>query len=198
MEALYRSVFVGLLIMALPAFASPGEALFQSQCVRCHSVTLENPDVPILFRQERGYIEEALLKFQTGARIDHIRGEMGGISQNLSDENRKELSRYLVAENVCSVNQEIDVKKEGFIESFRAGAELEKKYNCQHCHGSFHHAAPRLYGQKRDFLIRTLWAFKNQTRVDPLMNRFAGQLSAEEIENLATYLNGMILMRQCP
>ena len=47
--------------------------------------------------------------------------------------------------------------------------------------------SPSLAGQRSDYLIVQLKAFREKTRVDPVMNKVAGDMSDVEIEDLAAY-----------
>jgi cytochrome c553 len=62
---------------------------------------------------------------------------------------------------------------------------------CQSCHGSrgisTGSTIPNLAGQKRDYLAAQLLAFKNKERKNDIMESIAGQLSEEEIHDLANY-----------
>ncbi|MBT4763370.1 MAG: c-type cytochrome [Bdellovibrionaceae bacterium] len=181
-------------------FAAPsmtGEQIFKRQCASCHSQNANDTNIPILFGQEQRYIVKALNKFKADERTDHILGSMKSMAMHLSDDDINAIAKYVSTKDICSVKQNIDTKKEGFIEAFRAGRAIEKKINCQHCHGSFHRGAPRFYGQRKRFLKLTLHAFQGGRRDFPIMKRVTSQLSNEDIENLSTYINAMVLMRDC-
>lgn len=75
-----------------------------------------------------------------------------------------------------------------------AGAKL---YNatCVACHGqdgiSVAPIYPNLAGQKEQYLITQLQAFRDGTRVNPIMNPMAKGLSDTDIANLALYLSSL-------
>lgn len=62
---------------------------------------------------------------------------------------------------------------------------------CQSCHGregiSAGATVPNLAGQKREYLTAQLMAFKSKERKNDIMESIAGQLSEDEIHNLAQY-----------
>lgn len=75
-----------------------------------------------------------------------------------------------------------------------AGAKL---YNstCVACHGqdgiSVAPIYPNLAGQKEQYLITQLQAFRDGSRVNPIMNPMAKGLSDTDIANLALYLSSL-------
>ena len=62
---------------------------------------------------------------------------------------------------------------------------------CQACHGLDGNSQtadyPKLGGQRRDYLAKTLRDYKSGTRKNAIMAGFAGTLSPQDIENLAAY-----------
>lgn len=82
--------------------------------------------------------------------------------------------------------------------SFAAGAADEaagKKLSdasCSACHGQngigIIPLYPNLAGQKREYLIAQLRAFRDGTRKNPIMSPMAVHLSDADIENVAAYL----------
>jgi cytochrome c553 len=75
-----------------------------------------------------------------------------------------------------------------------ADAEAAKKIvtgTCQACHGMDGNSAipdnPKLAGQNADYLAKALRDYKSGARKHPVMNAFAGALSPQDIDDLATY-----------
>lgn len=66
---------------------------------------------------------------------------------------------------------------------------------CAACHGANGISAnplwPNLAGQKDQYIIKQIKAFKDGTRKDPLMTPQAAQLSDQDIENLAAYFSSL-------
>ena len=62
---------------------------------------------------------------------------------------------------------------------------------CQACHGMDGNSAipdnPKLAGQNADYLAKALRDYKSGARKNPIMAGFVGTLSAQEIDDLATY-----------
>ena len=50
---------------------------------------------------------------------------------------------------------------------------------------------PNLAGQKRDYLAKQLKAFRDQDRLDPMMNAIVQSLSDSDIEALAAYYSSL-------
>ncbi|WP_456414143.1 c-type cytochrome [Thiolapillus sp.] len=76
-----------------------------------------------------------------------------------------------------------------------AAAGKAKAAVCVACHGANGISAnalwPNLAGQKADYMVKQMKAFKDGTRKDPLMSPQAAQLSDQDMENLAAYFAGL-------
>lgn len=70
-----------------------------------------------------------------------------------------------------------------------------KSATCTACHGangiSNNPLWPNLAGQKEQYLIKQLKAFRDGQRQDPAMSPMAKGLSDADIENLAAYYSGL-------
>ncbi|MGD2117528.1 MAG: cytochrome c [Chromatiales bacterium] len=70
-----------------------------------------------------------------------------------------------------------------------------KAYLCTECHGdrgisNIGHY-PNLAGQKYDYLVLALQAYKNRVRPDPTMQIMAQNLSETDIENIAAWFSSL-------
>lgn len=76
-----------------------------------------------------------------------------------------------------------------------AAAGKVKAAVCAACHGANGVSAnalwPNLAGQKADYMLKQMKAFKEGTRKDPLMSPQAAQLSDQDMENLAAYFSSL-------
>lgn len=76
-----------------------------------------------------------------------------------------------------------------------AAAGKAKAAICAACHGPVGISAmplwPNLAGQKDQYMIKQLKAFKDGTRKDPLMAPQAALLSDADIENVAAYFSSL-------
>ncbi len=74
--------------------------------------------------------------------------------------------------------------------NIEAGAQKAETL-CMACHGpkgiSTNPIWPSLYGQKEQYLIKSMKDYKSGVRQDPLMTQQAQLLSDRDIENLAAY-----------
>ncbi len=76
-----------------------------------------------------------------------------------------------------------------------AAAGKAKSTTCAACHGlngiSKMPIYPNLKGQKPDYIVKQLKAFKDGTRTDPTMNAMAKPLSEADMANLAAYYSSL-------
>lgn len=77
-----------------------------------------------------------------------------------------------------------------------AVAGAKKATVCKACHGADFNTPispdiPRLAGQHVDYLARALLDYNSGARTNPIMRAQAGALSAQDIEDLATYIGGL-------
>ena len=184
-------------LFALDYDAENGERIFKGQCSACHNNALEGMKAPILNSQEPKYLERSLRDFKNDVRQDHIARVMNNIAKRLTDSEIKDVSFYLSNYEICKLKFKIDTEDADFRETFLAGKKVATDKNCMHCHGSLHHGAPKLYGQKKSYLETTLKAYKKNKRPSQLMQRVVAQMSDEEIKNVSFYMNAMFLMREC-
>lgn len=73
-----------------------------------------------------------------------------------------------------------------------AEAGKQKSAPCQACHGADGNASidpqyPRLAGQYRDYLVRSLHEYKTGARTNLIMAGFVATLSNQDIEDLSVY-----------
>ena len=187
-----------LIGLSFSCFALTGKQIFQNNCSSCHTNDETFPNVPILHGQAPGYLTKQLQAYQNDTRTDHNLGMMNQIAKNLTDEDIKAVAHYIAGLGPCEVKMTINTQADGFMEKYKAGAKLIAENNCMHCHDKYHHAAPRLYGQKIGYLHFTLNEFKQGVRKNKYMNRILPLLNSEgNIENIATYLNAQRVFREC-
>ncbi len=76
-----------------------------------------------------------------------------------------------------------------------AAAGKVKAAVCAACHGvngiGMQPLWPNLAGQKAEYIVKQLKAFKAGTRKDPLMSPQAAPLSDQDMENLAAYFSSL-------
>jgi cytochrome c553 len=188
-----------ILLLPTTLLANNGKTLFENRCASCHANGNESLKTPILHGQEKRYLIQTLNEFKAGTRKDNILGTMNAIAGTLSAEDIEDVAQYLAAQDICDIAHNLNSRAEGWIEKFRAGKKASEAKNCMHCHGSFHHSAPRLYGQTKTYMAASIEAFKKEQRPGFFkMIQIAKSLTEEETESITHYLNGMRLMRECP
>ena len=78
-----------------------------------------------------------------------------------------------------------------------AEAGKEKSAPCAACHGvdgvSVNPAWPKLAGQGQKYLVNQLQLFKDNVRVNPLMNAQAANLSEQDMQDIAAYYSSQAL-----
>ena len=76
-----------------------------------------------------------------------------------------------------------------------AAAGKAKAASCAGCHGaegiSGNPMWPNLAGQKEGYLVKQMKAFRDGTRVDPLMAPMAKPLTDGDIDNIAAYYSSL-------
>lgn len=73
-----------------------------------------------------------------------------------------------------------------------------KAYTCTGCHGIDgyknvypHYSVPKIGGQNYEYLIAALTAYQKGERKHPTMQAQAESFTAEDIDNIATYLSSL-------
>ena len=76
-----------------------------------------------------------------------------------------------------------------------AAAGKTKSASCQGCHGlngkSTNPKVPNIAGQKKDYLITSINAYKNDKRKDPMMGMAAKPLTDADIADLAAFYSSV-------
>lgn len=190
-------IFISVFIIGFAAQAKTGESIYKKKCMGCHGTNETMPRVPTLFGQEPAYIRLQLMAFKSDNRQDSNMHIMNAVAKKLSEDDMKKVASYLAGKEPCEITMTVNTEAPQFMEKFKAGRELVKNNNCMHCHGSFHHAAPRLHGQKYEYLKFTLEEFKSGSRKNRFMDRILPILDEESTENISVYFNAQRVMREC-
>ena len=73
---------------------------------------------------------------------------------------------------------------------------------CQSCHGkdglAIEYWSPNIAGQKQDYLVRSLMAYKGGRRMSPMMYGVVQTLSNEDIANVAAYYAAIKITVEVP
>ena len=186
-----RNIFivVAALIAAsagLPAFAASVEERL-APCVACHGEkgTSLLPEVPSLGAQPSFYLSTQLLMFRERIRINE---PMNALLKGLTDAELQRLADALARLPAPPASADgADPER-----SAKARA-LIQQHRCAFCHNqdfSGEKNAPRLAGQREDYLVKALREYKNNTRraYDPSMADVMYPLTDADILDLAHYI----------
>lgn len=174
------SVSFALLLIAGPiTHANDGETLAQT-CVACHGTNgvAISPIWPNLAGQKQAYLVKEITAFRDGIRKEPT---MQVFVKNLSDEQIAALASYYSNLDKPGNPSAENVNQAG----------LNVRANCLSCHGvqgyTVNDLWPNLAGQKAQYLLKQLQAFKQGTRQSPIMNVIANELNEQQMKDVAEY-----------
>ncbi len=158
-------------------------------CAACHGengVPIDK-SIPILWGEQAGYIYLQLRDFQKGARKDD---RMTPIAQSLSKEDALALAEYFSAKPWPNLGQPAASKADADV-----AVGVIKSVVCTSCHlDQFQgdSSVPRLAGQQRDYLFKTMMDFRSHTRANnPGMSDLMNSVTPEQLKAMAAYLAGL-------
>ena len=166
-------------------------------CMACHGMDGNSlsPEWPNLASQHPAYIERQIKAFKSGERQNDLMSPMAMI---VTDEDAADLAAYFSSQKVRG--GETDPAKLALGERvYRAGNVQKGVMACAGCHGPTGLGNPLagyalIQGQHSVYVANQLRAYKAGTRTtDPnqMMRNMAAQLSDEEIEAVAAYVQGL-------
>jgi cytochrome c553 len=197
---LVAALSLAALLGSAPAFAAGSvEAgqLKSATCGACHGMdgNSPSPEWPNLAGQHAGYIEKQLRAFKSGERKNDLMAPMAMI---LSDEDMADLAAYFASQKVRG--GETEPSKLALGERvYRAGNVQKGVIACAGCHGPNGRGNPlsgyaSIHGQHAVYVANQLRAYKSGARAtDPnqMMRSIAALLSEEEIDAVASYVQGL-------
>ena len=180
--------------------AVSGSALAMQVCSNCHGPTGNSvsPNFPNLAAQQEVYLAAQLHAFKAHSRMDPAGFEyMWGLSHDLSDKQIQELAAHFASQKL--ERQRIEGKPERIAAGkaiFSGGLPDQSVPACSSCHGPDgmgNAAFPRIAGQHVDYLVKQLNVFQrtNQRPAGAVMKTVAHQLTRQNIENIAAYLQAL-------
>ncbi len=205
MSVLLRAIAVLLVLVGSQAYAAGDAAAGQAKsaiCAACHGVDGNSavPNWPKLAGQHEQYLMRQLSLIKSNARPVP---EMMGITPGLSDQDLQDLSAYFASQtNNGGVADESKVPLGERI--YRAGNADSGVPACMACHGPAGEGNPlagypALAGQHAVYTAKMLKGFRageNWGEGDAssaVMNGSAAELTDEEIDAVASYLQGLYL-----
>ncbi len=165
-------------------------------CVACHGQDGNsiNPQFPKIAGQVPGYVATQLRKFQNGDREGPT---MNALVKTLTEEDMADFDAYysqFESTQESIAEEDLPAAMRGR-EIYRIGQEQYSIPACMSCHGPAGQGIPirypRIAGQYRGYIIRSLQELKDGRWVSEEMNPIAFRLTQQQIEDLATYLQGL-------
>lgn len=190
---------VAILGCSAPAFAGSAEAgqAKSALCLACHGAdgNSPSPEWPNLAGQHASYMERQIQAFKSGDRQNDLMSPMAMI---LSDEDAADIAAFYSTQKVAG--GETDPSKLALGQRLYRGGDVAKGLiACAGCHGPNGRGNPlagyaAIQGQHSVYVANQLRAYKAGTRsTDPnqMMRNVAALLSDEEIDALASYVQGL-------
>ena len=191
---------VAVLGCSAPAFAAGSVESGQAKsatCGACHGMDGNSlsPEWPNLAGQHAAYIERQLKAFKAGERKNDLMSPMAMI---LSDEDMADLAAYFAAQKARGGETEPSKLAPGQ-RVYRAGNVSKGVMACAGCHGPNGRGNPlagfaSIQGQHATYVAAQLRAYKSgarQTDPNQMMRNVAALLSEEEIDTVASYVQGL-------
>ena len=205
MSLLVRAAVSLLLLVSLPVFAKGDAAAGQAKsaiCAACHGMDGNStvPTWPKLAGQHEKYLVRQVTLIKSGARMVP---EMAGIVPGLSEQDIEDISAFFASQvNNGGVADESKIEVGERI--YRAGNAESGVPACMACHGPAGEGNPlagypALAGQHATYTAKALTRFRageNWGKKDApsqIMNGSAAELTDEEIEAVASYIQGLHL-----
>ena len=203
MSLMIRAAVSLMLLVSLPVFAKGDAEAGQAKsaiCAACHGMDGNStvPNWPKLAGQHESYLTRQATLIKSGARMVP---EMAGITPGLSEQDIEDISAYF-ASQVSSGGVADESKVELGERIYRAGNAESGVPACMACHGPAGEGNPlsgypALAGQHSVYTAKALTRFRagenwgEKDAPSQVMNGSAAELTDEEIEALASYLQGL-------
>lgn len=158
-------------------------AVRAKKCTFCHGKNgnSKKSNVPSLAGQDAAYLSKAIASYVSGERSHEA---MNQVVEKLEEEEIDNLAAWF-AQQTPEIAPRILIP--------RSAQQWSKK--CDNCHGDngsgLGNAAPRLAGQREEYLHSSLLAYQQNSRDAGQVHTMAPVLSPREISNLARYYSGM-------
>jgi cytochrome c553 len=191
---------VAVLGWSAPALAAGSKEAGQAKsvtCMACHGAdgNSANPEWPNLAGQHASYIEQQLKLFRAGERQNPLMSPMAMI---LSDEDIADLAAYFSSQTARGGEAEPSKVAAGQ-RVYRAGNASTGLMACAACHGPAGRGNPlakypSIQGQHAVYVAAQLRAYRAGERAtDPnqIMRNVAALLSDEEIDAVASFIQGL-------
>ncbi len=158
-------------------------------CDECHGLNgiPQYPTAPIIWGQNAGYLYLQFRDFQKGARKDD---RMTPIAQGLVKEDALALAEYFAAKPWPNLDQPAASKGDAALAMTAINSVV-----CTSCHSSNFlgdSSIPRVAGQEREYLLKTMTDFRGRTRANnPGMSDLMNAVTPDQLTAIAAYLAGL-------
>jgi len=168
-------------------------------CGACHGLdgnSIANPEWPSLAGQGEAYIVRQLKGFRANLRQNPL---MSPMAMTLTDQDSEDVAAYFSSQTLHPTGEAAPAKLAVGQRLFRGGNQVTKVPPCSGCHGptgAGNPAAgyPSIGGQQAAYVAIQLRAYRAGTRqTDPnsMMRNVAALLSEDEIDAVASYVQGL-------
>jgi cytochrome c553 len=179
---------------AAAAQSPPAPAVVASKCESCHGRdgNTAEPNIPRLNGQRAAYLTQRLKDFLDPGRQDpHATAAMWSVVQSVDDDTLKRVAEYYAHLKPMEPKHEMTVLAAKGRALYLAGNADGRVPACRSCHGPDGEgsgAAPRLAGQRGQYLRNQLERLRLALRASDTMHMNANSLSDENINSLVAYL----------
>lgn len=198
-------ILLGLALAAATAGAEPlidGDAEAGREkaapCAACHGAegNSSNPQWPKIAGQHGPYLLQQLMHFKSGDRENAVMAQQ---TANLSERDMKDLAAFFAEQSMQPAAADEKLVQRGS-RIYRAGDADKGIPACAGCHGpaglgNAAAAYPRIGGQHAQYVATRLEAYRAGEGADypaaEIMAGVAGNLSDEDIEAVASYVQGL-------
>jgi len=176
---------------------TPGEERAINLCSTCHGPRgiSTSPEFPILAAQREGYIVAQIANFQAKTREERAAHDfMWGIAGNLDDATIKSIALYYSSQPAAPGRPGDPATIAKGRELFEKGLPDRGIPPCASCHGAKAEGVadfPRLAGQHAKYVARQMEFIQSLTRKAPVMHGIVKDLTPDEIQAIAAYVQSL-------
>lgn len=191
---------------AEPADPVRGQAIAEEICIACHGAD-GNSAVeiyPRLAGQHYEYLVKNTKDIRDGVRAWGLAGAMVPMVETMTDQDILDVSAFMSRQLGLAGEADVKGNLEAGRKIYRGGIKAQGVPACMSCHspnGAGMPAAstakdgivafPRLSGQHKDFVLEQMNAFRDGSRTHPMMDTIAKNLTDQQIEDVANYIQGL-------
>lgn len=209
-----RTTLIGLALaasgLALAAPQTPdvakGRQIAETVCAACHAADGNSGIAmyPRLAAQHTAYLMQQIHAIKDGSRTTGAAAAMRPLVADLSDEDIRNVSAYFTQQ--LPKEGEVNPKENPELGAriYRGGIASRGIPACMSCHGPNGAgipggstakdgivAFPRLGGQHKAYVVEQLKAYQSGQRVNPIMSDIAKRMSADEINAVGNFVQGL-------